>query len=87
MAELGLIYPLHKKRPKLLHNKSQKFESGYINVVIPDNKSVMLGNMSGMELGIWVAHAEGRFSLPTLKKDNVALNSQKHISCKSMDQV
>ena len=24
----------------------------------------MLGNMAGMELGIWVAHAEGQFSLP-----------------------
>jgi len=74
MAELGLIYPLHEKMPKLLHNKSQKFESGFINVVIPDNKSVMLGNMSGMELGIWVAHAEGRFSLPYAEeKYNVAL--------------
>ena len=24
----------------------------------------MLGNMEGMELGIWVAHGEGQFSLP-----------------------
>jgi len=64
MAELGLIYPNHKKTVKLLHNKSNKFESGFISVRIPENKSVMLGNMAGMELGIWVAHAEGQFSLP-----------------------
>ena len=36
----------------------------FLNVRIPDNHSVMLGNLSGMELGIWVAHGEGRFSLP-----------------------
>lgn len=64
MAELGLICPDHKEMPKLLHNRSNKFESGFLNVIIPENNSVMLGNMSGMELGIWVAHGEGRFSLP-----------------------
>ncbi len=64
MAELELIYPEHKKAAKLLHNKSNKFESGFIGVRIPANKSVMLGNMEGMELGIWVAHGEGQFSLP-----------------------
>jgi len=64
MAELGLIYPEHKKMVKLLHNKSNKFESGFLSVKIPENRSVMLGNMSGLELGIWVAHGEGQFSLP-----------------------
>jgi len=64
MAELGLIYPQHENRPLLLHNNSHKFESGFVGVKIPDNNSVMLGNMSGMELGIWIAHGEGRFSLP-----------------------
>ena len=64
MAELELIYPQHKQSVRLLHNKSKKFESGFIDVTIPANRSVMLGNMAGMELGIWVAHAEGQFSLP-----------------------
>jgi phosphoribosylformylglycinamidine synthase len=64
MAELGLIYPEHKKMPKLLHNRSMKFESGFVGVKILQNNSVMLGNLSGMELGIWVAHGEGQFSLP-----------------------
>ncbi len=64
MAELGLIYPGHEEMPKLLHNKSNKFESGFTGVIIPENDSVMFGNMSGMELGIWVAHGEGQFRLP-----------------------
>ena len=64
MAELGLIYPEHKEMPQLLHNKSHKFESGFIGVKIQKNNSVMLGNMSGMELGIWVAHGEGQFRMP-----------------------
>ncbi len=64
MAELGLVYPGHQEMPGLLHNKSNKFESGFVGVKIPENNSVMLGNLSGMELGIWVAHGEGCFSLP-----------------------
>jgi phosphoribosylformylglycinamidine synthase len=64
MAELGLIYPGHKKMPRLEVNASHKFESAFLGVKIIENNSVMLGNMSGMELGIWVAHGEGRFILP-----------------------
>jgi phosphoribosylformylglycinamidine synthase len=69
MAELNLIYPEHKEMPHLKLNSSHKFESGFIGVKIPENHSVMLGNMSGMELGIWVAHGEGRFTLPNPEKD------------------
>ncbi len=64
MAELGLIYPDHKEKPRLLLNESHKFESGFIGVRILENNSIMLGNMAGMELGIWVAHGEGKFSMP-----------------------
>ena len=64
MVELGLVFPNHKLKPRLLLNKSHKFESGFIGVKILENNSVMLGNMTDMELGIWVAHGEGQFSLP-----------------------
>jgi phosphoribosylformylglycinamidine synthase len=64
MVELDLLYPQHNDKPRLLINKSHKFESGYLGVKILDNDSVMLGNMANMELGIWVAHGEGQFSLP-----------------------
>src|SRR5690606_9486115 len=74
MAELDLVYPEHKKKVKLLHNKSGKFESSFLGVKIPSNNSVMFGNMAGMELGIWVAHGEGQFSLPNPEeKYNVVL--------------
>jgi len=64
MVELGLVYPEHSIQPKMLHNESHKFESAFLNVDILENNSVMLGNMSGMKLGIWVAHGEGKFYLP-----------------------
>jgi phosphoribosylformylglycinamidine synthase len=64
MAELNLIYPHHEEKPKLLYNESHKFESGFVGVKVLKNNSVMLRNMAGMELGIWVAHGEGKFSLP-----------------------
>ena len=64
MVELGLVYPERAQQPKMLHNESHKFESGFIGVEILPNKSVMLGSMAGMKLGVWVAHGEGKFSLP-----------------------
>jgi phosphoribosylformylglycinamidine synthase len=64
MMELGLINPEHKKKGRMLHNNSHKFESTFIGVTIPTNRSVMFGSLSGSKLGIWVAHGEGKFSLP-----------------------
>ena len=64
MVELGLVYPGHSEKPKMLHNDSGKFESGFINVDIRENNAVMLKSMSGSKLGIWVAHGEGKFKLP-----------------------
>lgn len=64
MLELGLIYPEHPEKPKMLHNESGKFESGFINVNIKENNSVMLKSLSGSRLGVWVAHGEGKFSFP-----------------------
>ena len=64
MGELGLLYPEHQQHPKLEHNDSGKFESGFVNVTIPENNSVMLSSLAGTKLGIWVAHGEGKFNLP-----------------------
>ena len=64
MVELNLINPEHANRSHLLHNRSQKFESTYLGLNIPQNNSVMFGSLSGSKLGIWVAHGEGRFDLP-----------------------
>ncbi|VBB43379.1 Phosphoribosylformylglycinamidine synthase [uncultured Paludibacter sp.] len=64
MVELNLVNPEHEKRTKMLHNNSHKFESNFISLAIPENNSVMFGSLSGSKLGIWVAHGEGKFSLP-----------------------
>jgi phosphoribosylformylglycinamidine synthase len=64
MAELGLLYPGHAQRHRMLHNESHKFESGFITLEIPENNSVMLASLSGTKTGVWVAHGEGRFSFP-----------------------
>ena len=64
MMELNLIAPEDEKRIRMLHNDSHKFESRFLGVTIPTNRSVMFGSLSGSKLGIWVAHGEGKFSLP-----------------------
>jgi phosphoribosylformylglycinamidine synthase len=61
MVELGLV---GAKGAKMEHNTSHKFESAFLSLQIPENKSVMLGSLSGSKLGIWVAHGEGKFHLP-----------------------
>ena len=62
MAELGLITPdQREKSPKMLHNISHKFESGFVGVEIPKSSSILLKPLEGTRLGIWVAHGEGRF--------------------------
>jgi phosphoribosylformylglycinamidine synthase len=64
LMELGLINPEHELKGKMLHNDSHKFESAFVGVTIPMNRSVMFESLSGCKLGIWVAHGEGKFSLP-----------------------
>jgi len=64
MLELGLIYPEHPEKPQMLRNASGKFESGFINVSIHENRSVMLKSLAGQRLGAWVAHGEGKYSFP-----------------------
>ena len=54
----------HAQRAKMLHNNSHKFESTFLSLQIPENNSVMFSSLSGSKLGIWVAHGEGKFSLP-----------------------
>lgn len=68
MIELGLVNTDHSEKPKMLFNDSHKFESGFINVNILPNESVMLKSLAGSRLGIWVAHGEGKFSLPYEEK-------------------
>ncbi len=64
MVELNLVNPEFAKKTRMLHNDSRKFESGFVGLAIPENRSVMLGSLGGSKLGVWVAHGEGKFSLP-----------------------
>ena len=63
MAELEVMYPEHEEKHKMAHNDSGRFESGFVSLRIPKNHSVMLQNLEGTEIGIWVAHGEGKFDL------------------------
>lgn len=74
MQELHLIDSDKPEHIKMLHNNSHKFESQFLSVVIPENDTVMLHSLSGSRLGIWVAHGEGKFSLPYDESEyNIAL--------------
>ncbi len=66
LMELNMVYPeMGKEHPKMKVNSSGKFESSFVSVEIPENDSIMLKSLAGTKLGIWVAHGEGRFELPS----------------------
>ena len=74
MVELGLLNRKKKSKAKMLHNDSHKFESNFVGVTVLTNRSVLMGSLSGSQLGIWVAHGEGKFHLPSKKDDyNIVL--------------
>lgn len=62
--ELGLLNPEDNEKPKMLHNKTGKFECVFTSVKIQKNNSVMFSSLAGSTLGIWSAHGEGKFSFP-----------------------
>ena len=64
MAELGVVYPEHEKKHTLKANDSNKLESGFVTLEIPENNSIMLGSLSGAKLGAWIAHSDGKFDFP-----------------------
>ncbi len=64
MVALGLVCPCHDVQPQMQHNNSHKFESIFLNMDIPRNNSVMFKSLSDTRLGVWVAHGEGKFSMP-----------------------
>ena len=62
--ELDLINPEHETHGRMTYNDSHKHESNFTSVKIQENHSVMLSNMAGTTLGVWISHGEGKFSLP-----------------------
>ncbi|MEM9361764.1 MAG: phosphoribosylformylglycinamidine synthase [Bacteroidota bacterium] len=63
--ELDLINPEHgEQHGKMTYNDSDKHESNFTSVKIQKNNSVMLSELEGTTLGVWISHGEGKFSLP-----------------------
>ncbi len=62
--ELDLINPDHDVHGKMTYNDSHKHESAFTSVKIQENNSVMLSSLAGTQLGVWISHGEGKFSLP-----------------------
>lgn len=68
MARLGLLDSVERglasaPRVRLLPNASRRFESRFPVVRVAASPSLLLRGMEGTQLGVWVAHGEGRFDL------------------------
>ncbi len=62
MVELNLLGIEERIKPRMLHNDSGKFESNFISVNIRPGNSIMLKGLEHTQLGIWIAHGEGKFA-------------------------
>lgn len=63
MVELGLLDS--SSEPVTLQvNESGKFESAFVGVHINESSSILCKSLNNNTLGTWVAHCEGRFSIP-----------------------
>ena len=51
-----------KDKPRFIRNMSDRFESRFPSVVIPESRAMMFSGMAGSILGVWVAHGEGRLN-------------------------
>ena len=52
------------KQPRFVKNTSGRFESRWVQVEILPSPSILLSDMTGSRLGVWVAHGEGRLVYP-----------------------
>jgi len=66
MVDLDL---LGEDGSKMDYNDSGKHESAFTTVAIQPNNSVMLGNLAGATLGVWISHGEGKFVLDNPESD------------------
>jgi len=53
-----------EQRPRFVQNRSGRFESRFTTLRIENSPAIMLKNMEGSVLGVWVAHGEGRAYFP-----------------------
>jgi phosphoribosylformylglycinamidine synthase len=51
-------------QPRFIQNSSGRFESRFTTVRVMESPAIMLREMAGATLGIWVAHGEGRAYFP-----------------------
>jgi len=67
MALLGWVpwYGIEQiKQPRFIWNNSGRFESRWATVKILPSPSIMLKGMEGSQIGVWIAHGEGRAYFP-----------------------
>jgi len=64
-ADKGKTIPT-EKQPRFVHNRSGRFESRFTTIRIEKSAAskVWLKGMEGSQLGVWVAHGEGKCHFP-----------------------
>ncbi len=71
MALLGTVpFPdgiAESGQPRFITNESARYESRFVTVRVQKSPAIMLAGMDGAQLGVWIAHGEGRAYFPDRK--------------------
>ncbi|MEL6124424.1 MAG: phosphoribosylformylglycinamidine synthase subunit PurQ, partial [Bacteroidota bacterium] len=62
--ELNLINTDLKHPGKMTYNDSRKHESAFTSMEVQKSPSIMMKDLEGCRLGVWISHGEGKFVLP-----------------------
>ncbi len=65
-----------KLQPRFIQNNSKRFESRWITTKILTSPAIMLKDMEGSSLGIWIAHGEGKLHFPDNKIKDEIINKK-----------
>ena len=82
--ELGLLNTNQTQRPKMMHNKSGKFECIFTAVNIMPSSSIMLKGLEGSVLGIWAATVREDFPF---QKRRLITKFQQNTFIKNIHQI
>lgn len=76
-ADKDAMAPL-ERQPRFVHNRSGRFESRFCTVRVEKSAAskVWLKDMEGTQMGVWVAHGEGRCHYPNSEDFERARASQ-----------
>jgi phosphoribosylformylglycinamidine synthase len=64
MTLLKWVSGFQARQIKMEHNESGRYECRFTTLEVKKSKSLFFKGMEGLQFGMWIAHGEGKFTMP-----------------------